>query len=433
VLNCAYCDNQGQQTREHVIPDWYNDTPGEAETFSARAPLTHVKGDLTVKGVCSKCNNGVLSSLDGYGKELYNRYFAAPVYAGETVTLDYDGDRLLRWLLKLSYNSARAQNADVRVLREYRKVMLGESPLPDRIRCWLHLVTATCIDPAAKVARSARRNEQGQTDVQEPLWFRIGQFRLQSYPALALVQRTVLINSFAFTLLIARADSELPHPDFDEWIKLFTSVYLEAKPILPGMGSLTVTAGDDHAAASMSFTLANYPTRFVEEQNPFVTHALKSTKADMPVLMLHVPHELVEIGDITLITSALRDLVSTREKAVAFKLRVGVMVDGFDNDPRGIWQFPKARQFFRRLFVECPFVMLVAHPDGGLLKLLAACWLYEDCQTEEVERQRMVDFLHRAFHGLNALNHTLALSEEQNREICLSAAKVLFGERPPIG
>ena len=31
-----------------------------------------------------------------------------------------------------------------------------------------------------------------------------------------------------------------------------------------------------------------------------------------------------------------------------------------------------------------------------------------------------------------ARNHTLALSEEQNREICLSAAKVLFGEVPPI-
>ncbi len=42
MLNCAYCDILCQQTREHVIPRWYNDTPGEAETFSARAPLTHL-------------------------------------------------------------------------------------------------------------------------------------------------------------------------------------------------------------------------------------------------------------------------------------------------------------------------------------------------------------------------------------------------------
>ena len=117
---------------------------------------------------------------------------------------------------------------------------------------------------------------------------------------------------------------------------------------------------------------------------------------------------------------------------MAYRQSVGVMVDGFDDDPRGIWQFPKARQFFRRLFIECPFVMLVAHPDGGLLKLLAACWLYEDELTEGDQQQRMTEFLNRAFHGLNGLNHTLALSEEQNREICMTAAAVLFGETPPI-
>jgi hypothetical protein len=53
VQECVYCGRVCQQTREHVIPDWYNDTPGEAETFSARAPLTHLKGDLIVRDVCA--------------------------------------------------------------------------------------------------------------------------------------------------------------------------------------------------------------------------------------------------------------------------------------------------------------------------------------------------------------------------------------------
>ena len=427
MLNCAYCDMPCQQTREHVVPRWYNDTPGEAETFSARAPLTHVKGDLIVRDVCTVCNSGVLSSLDGYGKELYERYFATPVYAGEAVTFDYDGDRLLRWLLKLSYNSARAQNADVRVLAEYRKVMLGESPLPDRIRCWLHLVSATCLDDSSKVARPARRDEQGQPNVEEPLWFRICQFRLRDYPALALVQRMVVINSFSFALLIARADAEWPCPEFDQWIKVFNNIYPEAMPILPGMGTLTATTGGDHAVASIAFSLSTYPSRFFEEPNPYVEGVLKGK---LGVFLLHVPHELIEKGITAPIAEILCDMVSSREKALAFRQRVGLMVDGFDHDPRGIWQFPKAREFFRRLFLECPFVMLLSHPDGSLLKLFAACWIYEEGVTEEAEQQRMSEFLHRAFHGLNGLNHTIMLSEEQNREICLSAAKVLFDETP---
>ena len=432
MLKCAFCDKSSQPTREHVIPDWYNDTPGDAETFSARAPLTHLQGDLIVRDVCATCNNVVLSGLDGYGKELYERYFARPVYAGETVTFDYDGIRLLRWLLKLSYNSARAQNADTLVLQEYRKVMLGESPMPDRIRCWLRLVTPTYFDPSTKDMHQARRDEHGHPNVDEPLWFRIGQMRLTTHPALMLVQRVVILNSFCFTLLIARADAEWPCPEFDEWSNMFASVYPDAKPVLPLVGTLTISTGEDHSTASILSAYTQYPTRFSDEKNLFVEQALKAGKDTAPVAMLRVPHELIEAGDIAPVAEALHDMVSRREKAAAFRQRVAVMVDGFDHDLRSIWQFPKARQFFRRLFVECPFVMLLAHPEGGLLKLLAACWLYEDEQSEDTEQDRITEFLGRSFQGLNGLNHSLALSEEQNREICLSAATVLFGESPPI-
>lgn len=95
-------------TREHVIPDWYCRLPGEDETFSARAPVTHLRGDLIVRDVCRECNGGPLGKLDEYGKRLYERHFADPVYAGEPVTLAADGERLVRWLLKVSFNSARA-------------------------------------------------------------------------------------------------------------------------------------------------------------------------------------------------------------------------------------------------------------------------------------------------------------------------------------
>jgi hypothetical protein len=429
VLKCAYCDDPCRPTREHVIPDWYNDTPGEAETFSARAPLTHLKGDLIVRDVCGRCNSGVLSALDGYGKELYDRYFALPVYAGETVAFDYDGDRLIRWLLKLSYNSARAQNADVRVLREYRKAMLGEESLTDRIRCWVHLVSATSFDHDAKVARPARRAEQGAENVEVARWFRICQFRLTDFPALSLVQRTVLITSFAFTLLIARPDAAWPCPEFGQWVRVFASNYPAARPVVPVVGSLRATTGWDHAAVTMYPSLTHYPSRYTDEPNPYVEGVLKGK---LEVFMLHVPHELIEAGKPEPVAEILRDMVSSREKALAYRQRVGVLVDGYNDDPRGIWEFPKARAFFRRLFEQCPFVMLLSHPEGGLLGLIAACWVYEEGMTEEVERQRMQDFLHRAFYGLNGLNHTIMLSEEQNREICIAAAAVLFGEVPPL-
>lgn len=430
MLNCAFCDEPCQPTREHVVPEWYNDTPGDTETFSTRAPLTQTKGDLVVKDVCGKCNNGALSSLDGYGKQLYESHFAALLYAGEGATFDFDGTRLIRWLLKLSYNSARAQNADTRVLREYRKVALGEEPIPDRIRCWIHLLSVSYLDEATVSTRPATRDEAAKDEIFEPLWFRIGQFRLPTFPAIFLVQRTVIINSFAFTLLIAPKDMAWPDPVFDEWIDVFQRSHPDAKPVLTGLQSLALKTGKEHAFGSMYFSLANWQSRFGDDPDPFVVQALTAKKGEAPHVMLHVPRDLIEAGDTAPIAFALKDMVSTQEKMASFRQRVAILVDGFDDDPRELWQFPQVREYFRRLFDECPFIMLVSHPDGGLLKVFAACWIYEDDLTGDVERLRMAEFLNKAFIGLNDLSHILALSEEQNRELCMSAAMVLFGELP---
>lgn len=426
MIECAYCGAICKPTREHVVPRWYNDTPGEAETFSARAPVTHLRGDLIVKDVCSGCNSGPLAALDAYGKELYEQYFERVVYAGETVDFDCDGERLLRWLLKLSYNSARAQNADAQLLRELRQVILGTSEFSGRIRCWVHLVAASYVDSESNLFRPARREERDYPDTWEPRWFRLGQFRLPASPAFTLVQRSVLINSFAFTLLIAPDNLAWPCQEFDEWIELFTQSYPSAHPLLPMPAQLKMASCGDHAAVSLYFLLTNYPTRFGEPQNPWV---IKLLKDEIPLVMVPVPRELIEKSDPEPVVAILQDMVSSRENAMAFRQRVGISVEGFDADPRALWQIPEARMFFRQLFEQCPFSMLLAHPDGALLKLLAACWIYEPDLSEDAEGQRTADFLQRAFHGLNHLTHRLALSRELNEEICKAGARALFGDQ----
>jgi hypothetical protein len=424
LLTCAYCDNQCQPTREHVIPRWYNDTPGQAETFSVRAPLTHFKGDIVVKDVCESCNNRRLGDLDAYGKELYERYFAFTVYAGETVRFEYDGSKLLRWLLKLSYNSARAQNADKTVLHNYRRAILGQIPIPDRFRCWLHLVTATWFDPATNELRQARRDERGHPNVDEPLWFRIGQFRLPQLPAIHLVQRTVLINSFAFTLLVAGTELANPTSEIILWADEFGRTIPEAKAILPRGETLELPAGGDHTARSIYWLYSHHPSRFRVDSQA----SRKVTPNDgTSVVVLHITRDMIESQDIYPVAAALHNMVSSRENAASFRQRVTLAVDGFNDDPKDLWEIPSARDFFRRLFGACPFVMFVSHPDGSLLKLFAACWTHKEPYEEDAHRLRMHDFLTRAFHGLNRLNHTLALSEEQNREICIAAQRALFG------
>ena len=421
-MTCAYCGGACVATREHVIPAWYCRTPGESETFRARAPITHVRGDLVVKDVCVAYNSGPLAALDGYGKELYGRYFDTAVHHGESVNFAFDGARLFRWLLKLSYNSARAQDADVGILSGYRDVILGGSPIPRlKVRCWLHLVAPSRLLPGE--ARPASRAEAGLPDVEGPAGFRITQFRVPSYPGFGFVQRRVIINSFAFSILVAPWQSAADD-EFDRLAEVFEAALYSPVRLAPEPGQVTVAATSDHAALSIYPMLANNPSRFSGQPNPLVVEALKGEPTHV---VLHVPREVIERGDVAAIADPLHDMISTREKATAFRQRVSLWTDGYDADPRGLWQIGPARQFFRTLFEECPFVMLLAAPRGGMLRLLSACWLYDDPPPVLAdEQQRMGDFLNRAFAGLNQVMHRLAFSDELTQSVSRTAAEVLF-------
>jgi len=65
-------------------------TPGDSETFNARQPFTHLKGDLMVKDVCASCNGGVLSKLDAYGKKLYDEIFSVTARYGDVKEVSFD-------------------------------------------------------------------------------------------------------------------------------------------------------------------------------------------------------------------------------------------------------------------------------------------------------------------------------------------------------
>ena len=106
---CAYCPATGGLTKEHVFPDFLREHFPGHNTFvdNARGKVL-VGAAPTIRDVCEACNNGPLAQLDGYGAELARRYFTQPVEVGPVrVTFAADFHRLLRWLLKLSFNDAR--------------------------------------------------------------------------------------------------------------------------------------------------------------------------------------------------------------------------------------------------------------------------------------------------------------------------------------
>jgi hypothetical protein len=134
---CAYCDSAGPMTREHVIPNFLyafkrqiGDVIGWNDNVQKMLP-----GDQVVKDVCADCNNGVLSRLDSYANDFFLKNGLLVQHnSANTVLLQYDYDLLLRWNLKVSFNSARRTGAQAHILKDFIPYILGKQITPKKNR-----------------------------------------------------------------------------------------------------------------------------------------------------------------------------------------------------------------------------------------------------------------------------------------------------------
>ncbi|MDO8826102.1 hypothetical protein [Methylophaga sp.] len=125
---CAYCDNECSPSREHIIPSFlysYQRTSGGNIGWNESAKKI-VGGEAKIRDVCRQCNNGILSELDGYGKNfLTDAGVFVDNFLLKNKVVQYDHCLLLRWLMKLSFNSARAAKNQAHILECYRGFILG--------------------------------------------------------------------------------------------------------------------------------------------------------------------------------------------------------------------------------------------------------------------------------------------------------------------
>lgn len=114
---CAYClkfKKPGEMSSEHIFPDWLMKAVADPSlTYSGRA-VKVFKAAPVIGDVCRTCNNGPLSALDARAKDIWSDYLAKFVLAAETVQFRFDYHLVLRWVLKISFNSARADGKGLR-------------------------------------------------------------------------------------------------------------------------------------------------------------------------------------------------------------------------------------------------------------------------------------------------------------------------------
>jgi hypothetical protein len=144
--SCAYCGRISALTNEHVFPECFR------KTFEAISIAKTPSGDraiysaLEIHDVCARCNNGPLSKLDTYLCTLNDNYFSNIVHPGDCVRFEYDFDLLLKMLLKIGFNVARARKWPYRNWADVAKCIVEGEPCPSEFHLFLQLLVPTPIE-----------------------------------------------------------------------------------------------------------------------------------------------------------------------------------------------------------------------------------------------------------------------------------------------
>lgn len=197
---CAYCGKGSALTKEHIWPRCLIEKYEGLLAYSKRRHSLF-KGEPTIKDVCEHCNNVVLSKLDEYLSAIYDRHFERILVPGESASLTYEYGLLLRCLLKISYNSARA-DASERVVKAHKGfvnfIIQGGYCPPIEVR--LQVVTAS----------RAVNLDEGTESLLEPKHLRVAEIPYDGPLAQRFVVRMVAFNCFWFFLVFPHK-AEPPH------------------------------------------------------------------------------------------------------------------------------------------------------------------------------------------------------------------------------
>jgi hypothetical protein len=207
---CAFCPSSGPFTKEHIWPKSLIQKYEELRAFSPKTN-TFYKGEAVIKDVCATCNNEKLSILDTYLSKIFDSSFGRILQPGESAQLKFDYELLLRGLLKISYNSARA-SADEKTKALYAKFAnyIAHNGYCPKIMLRLQVVTSS----------RARNLDDGSEEPFSPELMRSAVIKYNGPLGGRFCIRMVAINSFWFYLITPYKQE--PNHKWDELLNGFS-------------------------------------------------------------------------------------------------------------------------------------------------------------------------------------------------------------------
>jgi hypothetical protein len=138
-----------------------------------------------------------------------------------------------------------------------------------------------------------------------------------------------------------------------------------------------------------------------------------------PVILMF-SRQQVESCDVEEPLGLLRRLSADRHTAIEYSGRISLVFDGYNDDPRELFEIPEVRAYIKRLDQKWPYWFLFLSQADDSIKLLESCL----CETIEVipgvasiDLDQMEGSLARHFGAMYRLGEELKLPDEMCEEV----------------
>ncbi|MFW1586387.1 hypothetical protein ACEWBR_22020 [Vibrio parahaemolyticus] len=212
MASCAYCKKDEKLTREHVIPNFMykfqKENVGNHTGWNEKAGKM-LPSEMIVKDVCGDCNNVKLGGLDGYAQTFVtDNQIMVENYTKPSISLSYDFDLLLRWLLKVSFNSTRSAGSHPELFEKFIPYILDndKSDCAQELFLLIGLVKPKILD--ATQIKDFQENGRSVTSKGELNPFHVRISTVQ-HPDRSFVMRVVIIGALMFYIPIFTTEMKI--------------------------------------------------------------------------------------------------------------------------------------------------------------------------------------------------------------------------------
>lgn len=419
MAKCAFCGTEGKMSREHVIPKGFinNMNFKELTVWLDKAPSKVINSELMVKDVCAECNNGQLSQLDEYALKLIIDYNKKISFETKKVFLKYNYDLLTRWLLKVCYNSARANDSQYDIALYQRNIgyILEGKEAETKIDVYA-LFMETAYDEKMK-EECYHLNKKSNYKID---WFRIAPYRLLAMSTYYTAMRCVMINSFAFLTIIYDEHSSEKSDVIEQEI-------LRSHPNFVKLDNKKKVV----LKKDKMFWRESYESNRILRDN-FLEK--RKSKKDDAIKLIQISRKEIENKDYSQIIYARNNYWGNKEDLTDSYQSFEIMIDGYNEEKRELYQIKEFQEYVEGIVDRFPDLIWVLNLEFPFFQVLVGAYVNDNTIFDEnnpsreikINKEKLLDFELKCFTGINKLTNMYAFDLSRNIELTEKFKKNLF-------